>query len=59
LSFLAVAMRIYSQRNAALLAIAVFWMIVKSFVEESFLRADPQYAAYMTNVRARWIPFLI
>jgi protein-S-isoprenylcysteine O-methyltransferase Ste14 len=48
LSFLAVALRIYSPRNVTLLALAVFWMLVKSFVEESFLRADPQYAAYMT-----------
>jgi len=37
----------------------VFWMLVKSFVEESVLRADPQYAAYMTQARSRWIPFLI
>jgi protein-S-isoprenylcysteine O-methyltransferase Ste14 len=59
LSFLAVALRIYSPRNAALLATAVFWMILKSFVEESFLRADPQYAAYMKTVRARWIPFVV
>jgi protein-S-isoprenylcysteine O-methyltransferase Ste14 len=59
LSYLAVALRIYSPRNFTLLAIAVFWMLVKSFVEESFLRADPQYAAYMTRVRARWIPFVI
>ena len=59
LSYLAVLLRIYSSRNATLLAIAVFWMLVKSFVEESFLRADPQYAAYMTQVRSRWIPFVI
>lgn len=59
LSYLAVVLRIYSPRNATLLAIAVFWMLVKSFVEEIFLRADPQYAAYMTKVRARWIPFVI
>jgi hypothetical protein len=38
----------------------VFWFIpVKSIVEENFLRADPQYAAYMKTVHARWIPFLI
>jgi len=37
----------------------VFWMLVKSFVEESFLRADPQYAAYTTQVRSRWIPLVI
>jgi protein-S-isoprenylcysteine O-methyltransferase Ste14 len=59
LSFLAVALRIYSPRNITLLTLAGFWMLVKSFVEESFLRADPQYAAYMTQVRARWIPFVI
>jgi protein-S-isoprenylcysteine O-methyltransferase Ste14 len=59
LSYLAVALRIYSPRNATLLAIAVFWMLVKSFVEESFLRSDPQYAAYMTKVRPRWIPYVI
>ena len=52
-------LRIYSPRNATLFAIAVFWMLVKSFVEESFLREDTQYAGYMTNVRARWIPFVI
>jgi protein-S-isoprenylcysteine O-methyltransferase Ste14 len=59
LSYLAVLLRIYSSRNATLLAVAVFWMLVKSFVEESFLRADPQYAAYVTQVRSRWIPFVI
>jgi protein-S-isoprenylcysteine O-methyltransferase Ste14 len=59
LDYLAVALRIYSPRNVTLLAIAVFWMLVKSFVEESFLRTDPQYAAYMTRVRVRWIPFVI
>ena len=32
---------------------------IKSLVEEDFLRADPQYAAYMQRVRARWIPFLV
>jgi protein-S-isoprenylcysteine O-methyltransferase Ste14 len=59
LSYLAVALRIYSPRNVTLLAIAIFWMLVKSFVEERFLGAEPQYAAYMTRVRARWIPFVI
>ena len=58
LSYLAAALRIYSPRNATLFAIAVFWMLVKSFVEESFLGEDAQYADYMTNVRARSIPFV-
>jgi protein-S-isoprenylcysteine O-methyltransferase Ste14 len=38
----------------------VFWFIpVKSMVEENFLRADPEYAAYKQKVRTRWIPFVI
>jgi protein-S-isoprenylcysteine O-methyltransferase Ste14 len=46
--------------NAFLLGLGAFWFIpVKSLVEEDFLRADPQYAAYMKRVRARWIPFLV
>jgi protein-S-isoprenylcysteine O-methyltransferase Ste14 len=32
---------------------------VKCLVEEDFLRADPQYAAYRQRVWARWIPFVI
>jgi protein-S-isoprenylcysteine O-methyltransferase Ste14 len=40
--------------------LGAFWFIpVKSLVEEDFLRHDPQYAAYMQKVRARWIPFVI
>jgi protein-S-isoprenylcysteine O-methyltransferase Ste14 len=54
------ALRAYSPLNALLMGLGVFWFIpVKSLVEENFLRADPQYAAYMQRVRARWIPFLI
>jgi protein-S-isoprenylcysteine O-methyltransferase Ste14 len=50
----------YSPLNAVLVGLGAFWFIpVKSLVEEDFLRADPQYAAYMQKVRARWIPFVI
>jgi protein-S-isoprenylcysteine O-methyltransferase Ste14 len=50
----------YGPTNALLLALGAFWFIpVKSLVEEAFLHADPQYAAYMKRVRARWIPFLV
>ena len=53
-------LRAFSPLNALLLGLGAFWFIpVKSLVEEDFLRADPQYAQYMRNVRARWIPFLI
>ncbi len=60
LTSLAFMLRAYSPQNALLLGLGVFWFIpVKSIVEENFLRADPQYAAYMKKVRARWIPFVI
>jgi len=60
LASLAFGLRAYSPQNALLLVLGVFWFIpVKSLVEEDFLRTDPEYAAYMRKVRARWIPFLI
>jgi len=53
-------LRAYSPLNLLLMGLWVFWFIpVKSLVEEDFLRHDPQYAAYMQRVRARWIPFVI
>jgi hypothetical protein len=32
--------------------------VVKSFIEEGFLRTDPQYAEYLLQVRWRWFPGL-
>jgi protein-S-isoprenylcysteine O-methyltransferase Ste14 len=56
----AFVLRAYSPLNVLLMGLGVFWFIpIKSLVEENFLRADPQYAAYMQKVRARWIPFVI
>jgi protein-S-isoprenylcysteine O-methyltransferase Ste14 len=56
----AFVLRAYSPLNVLLMGLGIFWFIpVKSLVEENFLRADPQYAAYMERVRARWIPFVI
>ena len=57
---IAFVLRAFSPLNALLMGLGVFWFIpVKSLVEEDFLCADSQYAAYMQKVRARWIPFLI
>jgi len=57
---IAFVLRAYSPLNALLMGLGVFWFIpIKSLVEENFLRTDPQYAAYMQRVRARWIPFVI
>jgi protein-S-isoprenylcysteine O-methyltransferase Ste14 len=57
---IAFVLRAYSPLNAALMGFHVLWFIpIKSLVEEDFLRHDPRYAAYMQRVRARWIPFVI
>ncbi|HEV7968385.1 MAG TPA: methyltransferase [Candidatus Acidoferrales bacterium] len=57
--YLSVALDLYSVRNVILIAIGMFWFVLKSVVEERFLREDPRYAAYMQRVRARWIPFVV
>jgi protein-S-isoprenylcysteine O-methyltransferase Ste14 len=49
----------YSSRNTLLYALGIFWFVIKSFVEEGFLRKDPGYAAYMDRVRWRWIPGIV
>jgi protein-S-isoprenylcysteine O-methyltransferase Ste14 len=60
LTTLAFLLRAYSPQNAVLMGLRILWFIpIKSLVEEDFLRADPQYAAYMKRVRARWIPYVI
>jgi protein-S-isoprenylcysteine O-methyltransferase Ste14 len=46
----------YSPLNVTILALGIFWFILKSLAEESFLRTDPEYAGYMERVRWRWIP---
>jgi isoprenylcysteine carboxyl methyltransferase (ICMT) family protein YpbQ len=56
---LAEALASYSPRNLLLFGLLIFWFVIKSFVEESFLRKDPDYAAYMERVRWRWLPGLI
>jgi len=58
LSMLGVLLRSYSARNLLILAIGAGLFVVKSFMEESFLKEDPCYARYMTIVRSRWIPFV-
>src|SRR5215472_12104007 len=60
LTHIAFVLRAYSPVNATLMGLGVFCFIpVKSLVEEDFLRADPQYAAYMQRVRGRRIPYVV
>jgi protein-S-isoprenylcysteine O-methyltransferase Ste14 len=56
LIFVANALSAYSPLNVTVVALGVFWFVLKSVAEESFLRSDPAYADYMERVRWRWIP---
>jgi protein-S-isoprenylcysteine O-methyltransferase Ste14 len=59
LGYLALALRAFSPRNVAILALGTLWFVIKSVVEENFLSTDPHYATYLNRVRARWVPFVV
>jgi protein-S-isoprenylcysteine O-methyltransferase Ste14 len=59
LSYVGIVLHSYSSVSVALFSLAIFWLVIKSFVEEGFLRADPQYAAYLQLVRWRWVPGIV
>ena len=48
----------YSLLNAVAVGLGCGLWVVKTFMEESFLSGDPEYAAYMQRVRWRWFPGL-
>jgi protein-S-isoprenylcysteine O-methyltransferase Ste14 len=58
-NYVALLLLRYSRLTAILVALGILWFVVKSLVEEHFLRADSEYAAYMARVRRRWIPGLL
>jgi protein-S-isoprenylcysteine O-methyltransferase Ste14 len=55
-AMLAFVLRSYAPQNLIMASIIVTLFMIKSIVEERFLGADPEYAAYMQRVRRRWIP---
>jgi hypothetical protein len=59
LSYLGIVLHSCSSVSVALFSLAIFWLVIKSFVEEGFLRADPQYAAYLQRVRWRRVPGIV
>jgi protein-S-isoprenylcysteine O-methyltransferase Ste14 len=52
----AFVLRFYSPLNLLLFVVIVSLFMLKSVIEEWFLRDNPEYAAYMKQVRYRWIP---
>jgi protein-S-isoprenylcysteine O-methyltransferase Ste14 len=59
LGMLALDLADFSWRNVALDVVWLVLWIVKSRVEEFFLSASPEYAAYTKRVRWRWIPGVV
>ena len=49
-------LRAYLPLNLLLILIIVGLFMLKSVIEERFLRDNPEYAAYMQEVRYRWLP---
>ena len=58
-NYIALLLARYAPGTLILVALGIFWFLIKSVVEERFLRADPEYAAYMAGVRQRWIPGVV
>jgi len=59
LSYFSFALRMYSPWNLTLVLIVIGMFVAKSFIEEGFLREDPEYAKYLARVRWRWFPGLV
>lgn len=59
LSYASFVLRMYSPRNLVLALCGIGMFVVKSFIEEGFLRPDAQYAEYLSRVRWRWFPWLV
>lgn len=59
LSYFSFALRMYSPWNLTLVLFVIGMFVVKSFIEEGFLRVDPEYADYLARVRCRWFPGLV
>jgi protein-S-isoprenylcysteine O-methyltransferase Ste14 len=55
-AMIALVLRSYAPTTLLAVSIIVLLFVIKSVVEERFLRADPEYAAYLQRVRYRWIP---
>jgi protein-S-isoprenylcysteine O-methyltransferase Ste14 len=59
IGYLGFALRVYTPGNATMVVIGAGLFVVKSFVEEWFLREDQEYAEYLARVRWRWFPGLL
>jgi len=59
LAWVSLLLRLYSPTNFGLFITICTLYVIKSIVEEGFLRHDPAYAVYMSQVRYRFIPGIV
>lgn len=59
IGYLGFGLRVYTPRNTTMLVIGAGLFVVKSFVEEWFLREDQGYTDYLVRVPWRWFPGLL
>jgi protein-S-isoprenylcysteine O-methyltransferase Ste14 len=58
LAWVSLTLRLFSLTNLSIFITICTLYFIKSLVEESFLRKDPAYAAYISQVRYRYIPWI-
>jgi protein-S-isoprenylcysteine O-methyltransferase Ste14 len=58
LSYVGFSLHMFSLRNVIMSLIVIGLIVLKSFIEEDFLRDVPDYADYLGRVRWRWFPGL-
>jgi protein-S-isoprenylcysteine O-methyltransferase Ste14 len=58
ISLFAFVLRAFSPLNLTIAVALIVSLMLRGLVEEHFLREDPAYAAYLAEVRWRWLPGL-
>jgi protein-S-isoprenylcysteine O-methyltransferase Ste14 len=56
MAYITLVLRMYTPRNLVMALCGICVFVVKSFIEEGFLREDPEYADYLRRVKSRWFP---
>jgi protein-S-isoprenylcysteine O-methyltransferase Ste14 len=56
ISLFAFVLRAFSLFNLTIAIVLIALLMLRGLVEERFLREDPAYAAYLLEVRWRWLP---
>jgi protein-S-isoprenylcysteine O-methyltransferase Ste14 len=56
ISLVAFVLRAFSPLNMAIAVALIASLMLRGVVEEHFLREDPAYSVYLTEVRWRWLP---